>query len=576
MKYLLVVTDVFTSYTVLRALPNKEAATVAAALFGIIGDFGPPRAIQSDNEFYNSTMTAFLDKYGILHRTIPAYNPRSAGLVEKHGHTASLTLKKMCRHDPSSWSEVLPLAQLAMNDKVRHATNAAPFALLFNRALNEFQSYTNFKVEDITITDRKLWTEREQRLKELIFPAIAARADIVRQKANAEFMSSRTTVRTLPVGCIVYLRDPRLPRNKNTPAWDGPYTVADVLPNRLYRLRDSVGGLYHRDVTRDMIKVKRTSDIVIPPPISTSSASVDPARADGVISVPSAADPNEPAFYVDCLLDHRKVKTGDGGFKIQYLCKWRDFSVPDWIEEHNVEDLTLIRDYYLRRSEGRLPKDQAGAATKKSRRKLLPLRAPSLKLQTSSSSSSSSSFSSSSAATTSSALESVRPADLDRPRPRPERRMLSANGAALGSIISAYTPNALGPLARRDQRLARGSPQPPANVRNLTPQFARTYLSADNEASAAQRDFSDKVSNAASNSTAARLRSADQRSRNLLPLDFSHLPASSLTEQSSAAPAAALATSASSSSASASGRPRRSTRRDVNYSEFYQRLSLPL
>ena len=40
-RYILVVTDVFTSFTILRALPDKQAITVARTLWQIIGDFGP-------------------------------------------------------------------------------------------------------------------------------------------------------------------------------------------------------------------------------------------------------------------------------------------------------------------------------------------------------------------------------------------------------------------------------------------------------------------------------------------------------------------------------------------------------
>jgi hypothetical protein len=46
---LLVVVCVFTRYVFLRALPDKTASSVAAALFCIFADFGFPKTIQSDN-----------------------------------------------------------------------------------------------------------------------------------------------------------------------------------------------------------------------------------------------------------------------------------------------------------------------------------------------------------------------------------------------------------------------------------------------------------------------------------------------------------------------------------------------
>jgi len=479
MKYILVLTDAFTSYTILRALPNKESATVATALFGVIGDLGPPRAIQSDNEFANATVTALIEKFGILHRTIPAYNPRSAGLVEKHGHIASMTLRKMITSDPSQWSEALPIVQLAMNDKIRNVTNASPFALFFNRALNEFQSYSNFNIDTISDSDRQLWAEREVRLKDLIFPSIADRAQRIRDLANAEFAPTRLTDKTLPVGSVVYLRDPHVPRNKNTPAWDGPYSVSDVLPNKLYRLRDSVGGLYHRPVTRDMIKVKLTSDIVRPvlaaalplvearlplsgpfpvlatthtsradalsasplpvlaatstsalPDATSASPTVDSRPVDRTSSS-SSSDDTGAFYYVDRLLNHRRLRDpSDGSYKMQYLVKWLHFTKPDWTDDADIEDPNLIRQYHLQRSDNRL-------ATKANK---------SFFLKTPSVPSSSSSTSSSSTSTPSIPF-----------RPRSERRMVAAHNTSLGSIISTGIPSALGPVQRRLQRVRRGA-----------------------------------------------------------------------------------------------------------------------
>jgi len=49
-KYILVITDVFSSFCLLRPLFNKSAKDVADALYQIFNDFGPPRFIQGDND----------------------------------------------------------------------------------------------------------------------------------------------------------------------------------------------------------------------------------------------------------------------------------------------------------------------------------------------------------------------------------------------------------------------------------------------------------------------------------------------------------------------------------------------
>ena len=90
-----------------------------------------------------------------------------------------------------------------MNDKVKNSTNAAPFALLYNRSVNEFQSYTNWDFNGITTVDKKLWLEREQHLHAIIFPRVSHRAAILKNQRNYNFAPTQTTASTLPVGTLV-------------------------------------------------------------------------------------------------------------------------------------------------------------------------------------------------------------------------------------------------------------------------------------------------------------------------------------------------------------------------------------
>ena len=61
---ILVVTDMFTSYTLLRPLPDRQAPTVAKALWQIMSDFGMPQILHSDSDpsFINTIVTELLAK----------------------------------------------------------------------------------------------------------------------------------------------------------------------------------------------------------------------------------------------------------------------------------------------------------------------------------------------------------------------------------------------------------------------------------------------------------------------------------------------------------------------------------
>jgi hypothetical protein len=47
-KYLMVIVDLFTSFTWLRPIPNKDTTTLASVLWDMFKDFGWPRVVQSD------------------------------------------------------------------------------------------------------------------------------------------------------------------------------------------------------------------------------------------------------------------------------------------------------------------------------------------------------------------------------------------------------------------------------------------------------------------------------------------------------------------------------------------------
>ena len=73
--YLLVLVDLFTSYTWLKPIPNKDTQTIAAVLWDVFKDFGWPRVVQSDGDATNITtiIRTMIADHGSEHRSITAY-----------------------------------------------------------------------------------------------------------------------------------------------------------------------------------------------------------------------------------------------------------------------------------------------------------------------------------------------------------------------------------------------------------------------------------------------------------------------------------------------------------------------
>jgi transposase InsO family protein len=284
-KYILIVTDVFSGFCLLRCLVDKTANSVAYELWKIFADFGPPRQIQSDNggEFGADIIQQLIALYGATQRSTPSYNPRSAGKVERNVGTTSTTLRKLLHGTDLHWSSLLPAVQLAVNSKHQNLTNSSPFALVFNRVANNYQSVPNFDITSIPPSSYNDWLTREQRLHELVFPVINTRISCLQEASNHRFQPRATTLSKLPNGSLVMLKDPLVPRNKNSQPWLGPYTIVRSSRLGLYTLRDFAGGIYHRDVPRDSLKVVRSDSI-------------------------ATSEPN--TYYVDELLDSRQSADG--------------------------------------------------------------------------------------------------------------------------------------------------------------------------------------------------------------------------------------------------------------------------
>jgi len=317
-RYILIITDVFTSFCILEPMLDKSATTVARALWKSIGIFGPPKEIHSDNgtEFGAEVIRSLIQNaaVGSAQRFITAYNPHQSGKVESHVKIAISALRRMIDTEQTpAWSSLLPMVQLFINSKHRTATNSSPFALMFNRAHNAFQYYTQLDVDTVSPLSFADWLARQQHLHTVIFPVIGNRLHALQAKYHkAHEVKRLTTTKALPNGTIVMVKD-MLRKDKSDPPFVGPYMVMRCTTAGAYTLKDAAGGLFHRDVSRHHLKIV-TSDAFV-------------------------KDFDE-AQYVSAIVGH-EVRDG----RIHYLTQFVGFQDPEWVPEENIDDKQLIRRY---------------------------------------------------------------------------------------------------------------------------------------------------------------------------------------------------------------------------------------
>ena len=133
-KYILVMTDAFTKYVELVAVPDKEAKTVTSAiLHKWICRFGLPMEIFSDmgGEFKNKLSEQLYEMLGTSHRTTSPRHPQCNAQVEIANKTIAKYLASFVDKSTLDWELYLAPLMLYYNTSHHRSIKTSPFFLTF-------------------------------------------------------------------------------------------------------------------------------------------------------------------------------------------------------------------------------------------------------------------------------------------------------------------------------------------------------------------------------------------------------------------------------------------------------------
>ena len=101
-KNILVMVDCLTSWPKVKTIPDKEATTVANAIFEkLILEHGSPEIHLSDNgkELTNDTLAYVCQEFGIEQYFTSSYTPRSNGKTENFNKFLKASIRKLCQEE---------------------------------------------------------------------------------------------------------------------------------------------------------------------------------------------------------------------------------------------------------------------------------------------------------------------------------------------------------------------------------------------------------------------------------------------------------------------------------------------
>jgi transposase InsO family protein len=149
-KFVLCITDAFTKYAVVTAIANKEAETVADAIFRHwFAKFGIPAQIQihtdGGKEFVNKLLAEPFQLLNVRHtKTSPAHLQCNAQ-VEVFNKTVKKFLQSFVDDMTLNWETFLPALAISYNTSYHSTISTTPFELLFG----EKARLPSFPNEDI-------------------------------------------------------------------------------------------------------------------------------------------------------------------------------------------------------------------------------------------------------------------------------------------------------------------------------------------------------------------------------------------------------------------------------------------
>ena len=329
-RYLLVVYDVFSTFTHLFPLKTKEATEISDILWNLFSSIGPPKIIQSDNEkaFISEIFKTMITRHKCEQILTLAYQPRVNGGVERMVQTSTDVIRKFAAANHTAWHKQVNTAQIALNNLYKVQLGMTPFEMFYGRKMNAFEAYTDMESIEATAEDIASWQKTCTDRFDKMFPSTCLRREEAKTRWTQEKDTTHRITRILlTVGTMVMLKDV-VRTAKNEPPWIGPYTIVRAQLPGIYTLADTTGAIFHRDVPLEHLK-----------------------RLEG------AKLANSFGHALEKIIDHRDQATDEGLIR-EYEVLWTDKS-KTWEVKESFDDSTIYTDYVrnTRKQQADLPAD---------------------------------------------------------------------------------------------------------------------------------------------------------------------------------------------------------------------------
>ncbi|MCW4347301.1 MAG: RNase H-like domain-containing protein, partial [Candidatus Thiodiazotropha endolucinida] len=251
LENVLILSDVFTKYTVAVPTKDQKANTVAKTLVKEwFYKFGIPNRLHSDQgrNFESAVIKELCNIYGILKSRTTPYHPEGNGQVERFNRTMHNLLRTLSPDQKKRWPDHLSELVYVYNITPHSSTGLSPYFMMYGR--NPKMPLDHLLGQTTQEPPIEGWVvDHKNRLEHAFTHARAVlRKNAERRKKH---YNEAAKAAPIPVGNTVLIKSHPTGRNKIQDLWSPvTYKVVDKLQDNVYVIQmvDDVGAL--KTVTR--------------------------------------------------------------------------------------------------------------------------------------------------------------------------------------------------------------------------------------------------------------------------------------------------------------------------------------
>jgi transposase InsO family protein len=249
-KFLLVVTDTFTKFTLLFPLRAATSSNVARHLINdVFMVYGVPKYLICDNgsEFIGPSVKRVAEEYQVKILLNASRHPQ-ANPTERTNKTIIGMIRAYITDNHRVWDENIPQLGFALRTAVNESTGFTPAYLTFGRELNATGTGFNLLKDQDTLPENTDRTTHAGNLKNLVklYRQVKTNLEKAHQK-NEKHYNLRRRELSFDIGQYVLKRNftqsnaSRFYSSKLAPQYVGPYRIKHKVSPVVYQLEDANG-----------------------------------------------------------------------------------------------------------------------------------------------------------------------------------------------------------------------------------------------------------------------------------------------------------------------------------------------